>query len=256
MITVIIDAHYHLRQPELRWGVQGETPVEAINLMDEKGVDVSVVFVLPSQTHTCSEAAQRDNNFIADSVKKYPKRFVGFCVTSPFLEDNGVKEIERVKQFGLRGIKLHPFYTGRNTLDLLSPILEKASDLKMPVTMHSSEPELDPDRIGFLAHNFPDLTVLMAHMGGGSILINWRFAIEQAKHNKNIVLETSGFYNYPGAIREAVRVIGADRIVYGTDGPYLPVDIPDFRKFLHRAGLSESEKKAVLGENMRRVLNL
>jgi predicted TIM-barrel fold metal-dependent hydrolase len=78
-------------------------------------------------------------------------------------------------------------------------------------------------------------------------------AIEVAERQPNIVLETSAT-PYPDKIREAVERIGAERVVFGSDGP---VSSPVLeREKVMIADLSPEETDLVLGGNAARLLGL
>ncbi len=102
----IFDAHVHLGksgpwQPHVDPSIYVE---KLIQLFDDYGVERAVVFPNPNVGDKYPEM----NNYIAECVKKYPKRLVGFGRTDPRRQDS-IKELARIKQLlGLTGLKLHP----------------------------------------------------------------------------------------------------------------------------------------------------
>jgi predicted TIM-barrel fold metal-dependent hydrolase len=199
------------------------------------------------------EVARKTNNYIADAVRSFQKRLVGFCITTPFTgDDAGVGELYRsVKNLGLKGVKIHECMAMTPLdIDIISPILEKASRLKVPVFMHAGDEGCRAERIGFLAQRFPEVAFIMAHMGGPWYGEN---AIEVAKYTENIYLETSATAS-PLTIRRAVREVGFDRVIWGSDVPYQNTAF-ELAK-LRIAGLSKKEFDAVSGKNMARILKL
>jgi predicted TIM-barrel fold metal-dependent hydrolase len=96
----------------------------------------------------------------------------------------------------------------------------------------------------------PDSVVILGHMGG---YFHVDEAIEVAERQSNIVLETSAM-PYPAKIKEAVERIGAERVVFGSDGP---VSSPVLeREKVVIAGLSPEETALVLGGNAARLLGV
>jgi hypothetical protein len=92
--------------------------------------------------------------------------------------------------------------------------------------------------------------VILGHMGG---YFHVDEAIEVAEQHPNIVLETSAT-PYPEKIREAVERIGAERVVFGSDGP---VSSPVLeRQKVMIAGLSPADTALVLGGNAARLMGV
>lgn len=254
----VVDAHYHLGDVGFLW--PGHRTYKAcvdslIQDMDENNVDITVVFDPGDQTASVLEYARAKNDAIALAAGQYPERVIGFAHVSPTLgEKDAVDELERaVVDLGLRGLGEFDQKVGGFWLDLntVGPLLKKASELAVPVNIHSGDPLSTPDRIGFLAQRFPDLTFIMAHMG---MYYYWREALEVAQFNNNVILETSGFYNRPDVIIMAVERVGPERIVMGSDGPFFPIDL-EIEK-IRATGLDEDTLGAILGGNMMRILDL
>jgi predicted TIM-barrel fold metal-dependent hydrolase len=99
------------------------------------------------------------------------------------------------------------------------PILELARELKIPVLFHTGHPPFSlPWQIGEVAEVFPDIPIVMGHMGHGhGCYIHG--TIMTAKKFPNLYLETSGMPMHT-KIREAVEQIGPDRVMYGSDVPF------------------------------------
>ena len=265
----IIDAHYHLVPNEgeinlhLGYDYTGDdtraisSDAEAtIKSMDKNGIDLTVLCGSAQPTNAHEEYVRMNNNFVAKAVHKYPKRFVGFCVTSPFLKDRGAKEITRsVNELGFKGIKLHGDYCGWASLDEMRVIFETASDLELPIVLHSADPPFFPDRIGVYARHFPKVKFIALHFGGGTGW-KWRTCMENATDFKNYFIELSQMYPHYDAIRKTIKEAGASQLIYGSDGPYFDFNIPFYRNLLERADATESEIEAVLGGNIAKILGL
>ncbi|MDP3917789.1 MAG: amidohydrolase family protein [Candidatus Woesebacteria bacterium] len=100
------------------------------------------------------------------------------------------------------------------------PVLEKTNDLGLPITLHLPHNLMwDIDELVDLARRYENMTFLIAHFGiarGNREEINR--AIAMTEDSPNIVYETS-FYVLPEVISEALRRVGPQRIVYGSDRP-------------------------------------
>ena len=79
----------------------------AVRQMDRIGIDKAFLFgnaLLPTGWVVPTE-------FIAQAVRDYPDRFIGFVMPDPLGGFKIVREIEKcVKEYGFRGVKLVPFY--------------------------------------------------------------------------------------------------------------------------------------------------
>jgi len=174
---------------------------------------------------------------------------------NPHLQEHPLNRIEAgVKNEGFKGIKLHPRNEAFpiNSEELAFPIAELASKLKVPLLIHTGEPDTygfaQPTLVGGLADAFPDVTMIVGHMGKRL----FEDAILVARWFENIVLETS--FRSPRNITRAVNRVGADRVVYGSD---LPFGIPEIEMMKIRlCEISPEEKELVMGGSMARILGL
>jgi predicted TIM-barrel fold metal-dependent hydrolase len=213
---------------------------ELIADMDEAGVDVSVIFPLdyalgadepPCGTQDCIPIAEQ-NRIFGEIAKKNGKRLIYFASVDP-RRKGAIKILERgVSELDARGLKLHPT-TGFYPDDpVCYPFYEKALELNIPVLFHTGtqpaplKPQYArPVLVDTVAAEFPDLKIIMAHVGH----CWWEEALALATVKPNLYVEFSGwqptFTVYPGKfyamLREALDMIGPWRVMYGTDNPYL-----------------------------------
>jgi predicted TIM-barrel fold metal-dependent hydrolase len=100
----------------------------------------------------------------------YTDRIIGFFIVSPWHKDRALGEFERcAKELQVKDRKLPPAQHGR-PLDshvLLDAIFEKCAKAKIPIPCHGDGGSLynAPARFGEMADTFPDVDVIMAHMG-------------------------------------------------------------------------------------------
>jgi predicted TIM-barrel fold metal-dependent hydrolase len=219
------------------------TPDDMIKAMDIAGVDMAV---------GCSLGQMMDNNFIAQTMAKYPTRIVGFGQVNPRFPD-AVQTIEDCAQkLKLKGLKLHPTMHGYHFADhgLLDPIFEAADRNKLVVLVNAlDDPFCAPLSIEEIARNFPKTPVLIAHMG---TVWNLNEAILVAKRNPNIYLETSGSQLLD--VKLAYRSVGPDQIVMGTDWPGNDFDLE--RAKIARAVPNAKDREAIEGGTLARLLSL
>jgi hypothetical protein len=219
------------------------TPEDMMRSMDAAGVDMAV---------GCSLGQMVDNSFIAETMRKYPSRIIGFGQVNPRAAD-AVETINScAKDLGLKGLKLHPTMHGYHFADhgLLDPIFEAADKNKLVILVNAlDDPFCAPLSIEEIARNFPNTPVLIAHMG---TIWNVNEAILVAKRNPNIYLETSGSQLID--VKLAYRGVGAGQIVMGTDWPGSDFDLE--RAKIARAIPSASDREMVEGGNLARLLGL
>lgn len=69
-----------------------------------------------------------------------------------------------------------------------------------------------------IAKDFPELNILMVHMGGASFADFSNAAIEFAQKYLNITLIGSAVRSIP--ILKAIKTLGANRVCFGSDTPF------------------------------------
>ena len=237
----IVDAHAHLGYFD-GWADVGIALDELIALNKEFNVVHTVVFSVP-------------NSISAEAAKKYPDKITGYVWLNPYDGEKAVNELRiAVKEWGCKGVKLHPLFQAFVADDpVVYPIMDEAKKLKLPVAIHSGHPPFSlPWSIGELAEVYPDVTIVMLHMGHGhGVYI--RAAINTAKRHSNIVLETSGMPMHT-KIKEAMEVVGEDRVMYGCDIPFHHPSVELQR--VKMAGLNDHQLRKILHDNAVEKLRL
>ena len=234
-----------------------------IEAMDEAGISWSVAMGLG---WTDQSLAVEANDYIIQSMERFPGRVAGFCSVSPAWGDAAVAEVERCAAAGLRGIgELHPDTQGFDITDrsLMTPLMEAAHGLGLPVVVHCSEPvghqypgkgRTTPEKIYRFIQNFPGNTLVCAHWGGG--LPFYALMPEVPEVIRNVYFDTaaSPFLYRPEVFATVVGLVGADRVLFGSDYPLI-----GHRRSLReveQAGLEPQDQEAVLGGNAARLFGL
>jgi uncharacterized protein len=197
------------------------------------------------------EVNPRALELIAEACAAYPDRLDAFARIHPWYGDESLALLERaIGELGFKGLKLHPVSTiahpsGEDTLVLI----RRAAEHSAPTLFHcGDEPLTTPLAIAQAAEACPEATIILGHMGG---YFHVDEAIEVAERHGNLVLETSAM-PYPGKIREAVERLGAERVIYASDGPACSPRIEVEKVRL--SGLEPEAERLVLGENALRLL--
>lgn len=240
--------------------------------MARAGVDRSVVMPVatsPRQVPHVNDASARMNELGAQTgVLSFG------CMHPDF--DGWKEELARVRDLGLKGIKLHPQYQDTDFDDpRYLRILDRCGELGLVVLTHAGldigmpgKDNCAPEMVARVLEQVGPVKLVLAHMGG------WRQwdRVEALLPGTGVYLDTSfslgeitplddGHYR-PGdlplldeaAFLRMVRRFGPDRILFGTDSPWDDQETALAR--LRALPLEKSELDAILGGNARKLLEL
>ena len=211
---------------------------------DAAGIEYAVVMPNPVQNP--------DNRALAETLQS-ERRAIFCCQVNPNHGDAALADIETsVAQHGARMLKIMP---ALYHLDLNGPLgvglMAKARELGIIVNIHSGGDLSHPSRIGALCHQFPEVPVIMDHMG----YREWsRDAIAAAQENPNIYLGTTIAAFEPVFVAGAIKAIGPERVIYGSN---LPVCYSDLAvESLRRQKLGKEVEDLLFGNNLARLLGM
>lgn len=154
------------------------------------------------------------------------------------------------------GIKLHPEEHGYPIAEHVDALFAFAARHRAVVLGHSSEKNSLAADYGRFANAFPEVRVILAHLGCGwdDDLTHQVRAIQQNKHG-NLFTDTSSARSItPGLIEWAVQEVGAERILFGTDTPLYFTAMQRVR--IDCADIGDHEKRLILRDNAVRLLGL
>ncbi len=238
------------------------TAEDVIASMDRVGVGISVVLNIGWTSH---EACVKTNDYIIEAVARYPDRLVGFCAVQPRAGEAAVAELARCAHAGLKGVgELRPDTQGFDLADreMMQPVVEAMMRHDMVFLTHASEPVghsypgkgvITPDILYRFILNFPELTVVLAHWGGG--LPFYALMPEVAAGLGNVYFDTaaSPFLYRDDIFRHVVEICGPDKILFGTDYPLIRQG--RLLRAVRSLDLPEESKDMILGGSAQRVLS-
>ncbi|MDR0514118.1 MAG: amidohydrolase family protein [Coriobacteriaceae bacterium] len=193
------------------------------------------------------------NDFIAEECRQHPE-FIGIAAMhQDYLEKE--KEVERIIALGLKGIKIHPDIQGVALDDPRLLELYEMIEGRLPIILHTGDYRYDyshPRRLKKVLHDFPDLVVDAAHLGGWSI---YDIAYDYLEH-ENCFLDVSSSMANLGDRRtkELVEAYGFDRVMFGSDFPMWD-PAKEYARFAGLGFPDEAQGKMFYG-NARRFLGL
>jgi len=243
---MIVDSHQH--------------PHSSVpEVMEQYGIDVSVLLPVGK------EALSR----IQDMVKESPEKYVPFFWIDVENIERSIEELESaVGEWGCKGVKFQTLLQHRYPNDReLYPVYEKALELGLVVLFHSGAvaftqefgiPHITkyahPLHADEVAFDFPDMHIILAHMGG-----NYFYeALIMAEKHANIFVDTAYLPFFckrmlPDVtpiqmIQRGVEILGPERILYAYEG--LPPSV------IQESELPEESKRLILGLNAARLFGL
>ncbi|MSR64778.1 MAG: hypothetical protein EXS18_03235 [Verrucomicrobiae bacterium] len=154
------------------------------------------------------------------------------------------------------GIKVHPEEHIYPIAEHGRALFEFAARHQAVVLGHTSERNsLCADYVRW-ANEFPEVRLILAHIGCGwdNDLTHQVLGIQASKHG-NVYADTSSARSVTsGLIEYAVREVGAEKVLFGTDAPLYSTAMQRAR--IDHAELTEREKRLILRDNAERLLRL
>jgi len=269
--------------------------------MDHAGIDVAVL----SQTGPSVQAepdpslalryAQENNDFLAKQIERHPHRLAGFASLPMHSPRAAADELTRaVTDLGFKGALVNGHTNGLYYDDpAYDEFWERMQSLDVPLYLHPTDPVTIPTsyaghpeltgavwgwgvetathalRLLFsgVFDRFPNLKLILGHMGEGLPILRWRFDSRFAVYShgirlqrrpseyfgRNIVITTSGVCSHP-ALQCAIDEMGAEAVMFSVDYPYESTAIA--ADFIEQAPVSEDIRQLVCHGNAERLLKL
>jgi predicted TIM-barrel fold metal-dependent hydrolase len=271
----IVDAHVHIFPPEMIRGrsallerdawfgllysdprARMVTAEEVLQEMDDCGIATSVVFGFAFADQGLCRLA---NEYVIEAVKAHPGRLAGLACVSPEAP-GAAEEAERCLAAGLAGCgelvpRGQPLERGWH--DLAVCLTERGA----PLLLHANEPvghdypgkgRFPLEMYAGFAAAHPDLTIVLAHMGGG--LLFYELMPEVRRTFARVYYDTAAVpYLYDaGLYPVGISCAGMEKIIFGSDFPLLSPS----RYFEGMKEFGPEARDAVLGNNARKVFAL
>ena len=260
---MIWDLHCHLPT------ALGDTPelcmAKLIAVADRVGVDRLCVYMGMAWSNDPSpDDLRKQNDQALRALQHHHDRAFGFVYLNPNHVEASLKELDRCVRDGpMVGVKL---WVARHCDDEnADAIVRRAAELKAVIFQHTwlktgggADPadrgswsnlpgESTPADVARLARRHPKATIICGHTGG-----NWELGVRAIRAEPNVYADLAGSDPTAGMTEMAVRELGAERILYGSDvgGRSFASQLAKVRG----ADIPEAAKRLILGENLRRLL--
>ncbi|MCL4516128.1 MAG: amidohydrolase family protein [Firmicutes bacterium] len=244
---MVIDGHVHVGQSLYGLGV---TPEQLLQVMDEVGINKSVIVPVKPRDYDLSKA----NSYVAQAVRDYPDKFIGVARIDPWLGNDAIEELERACLYQkLKGIALHPWEENFQINNpIVFPIMDFAERNKLPVVIEGGYPHVShPLQIADLARRYPKVTVVMTNGGELDLSGFTRGDAHTAmKLCPNLIMGTSGLCSHERLV-DTVNQLGPNRVIFESHLPMMEPSLEILR--ITRASISEEAKEAALSGNALRI---
>ena len=163
---------------------------------------------------------RRANDEVATIRQRYPDQVYTFAYVNPLNGEAALGELDRcVREQGMVGMKL--WIAVRCIDPVLDPLMERCAAYGIPTLQHTwlkttgNYPgESTPQDLVELARRHPRNILIMGHSGG-----DWEYGFRCARHLENVYFDIGGGEANSGSIERAVDLVGAERILFGSDMP-------------------------------------
>ncbi len=292
-----IDVHHHILPPEYisslakkgiiksaginfpEWDVES-----SIKFMDRQNIEAAVVSISAPgiyfrETDFTRKLARHCNEFSADLIKKYPKRFGAFAVLPlpdinaslleleyalDTLKLDGVGLLSNVDEHYLGDSELNDLYNELNRRNAVvfvhpnTPPKEKLPNTKVPPAV--MEFVFDTTRaVANLVYNqtlkkFPNIRFIFPHAGGAVPFLTWRISFGEKrviKYLKRLYYDLA-LSSTPYSLRSLQELADPSHILFGSDYPFLPepltsILIKEFEKY---DGFDLQQHRAIERDNI------
>jgi predicted TIM-barrel fold metal-dependent hydrolase len=198
-----------------------------------------------------------DNESTAQVMKAHPDKFLAWIGVNPKVADP-IPEMEKwAGKPGWIGVKCHPFWHCY-PVAMLDNVAAYCSERSLPILIHLGGNKERGD-YKFLPERHPKLKIIYAHAGVPYYGELWQYI----KVKGNLFVDLSSPYLDESLRLAVLKTLGAQKCLYGSDGPY---GYPDDSDGLYdhgailgeimRAPLSDSDKELILNGNFKAIIKM
>lgn len=248
----IWDLHGHLA------GGTGATPQarmeRLLQVADRLNVSKVCIYMGMSFSYDPTpEEFRKQNDEVLQALSVSKDRALGFVYLNPKHVDESLRELNRCVADGpMVGVKL--WVAMQADSSNLDPILKRATELEAVVFQHTwlkvsgnLSGESTPMDLAVLASRHPQARLICGHAGG-----DWELGIRAIRSSSHVAIDLGGGEPMAGFTEMAMRELGPQRIIYGSDVPGRGFGTQLAK--VYGAGLSDTDRRLVLAGNLKRML--
>ena len=235
------------------------------------------------------ELARIAHDCLAEVIQKHPDRFWGIATLGFHDMEASLRELDRaVNVLGFKGVQLYSNIRGKALDDAsLHPFYARCQELDLPIFLHPTIPVVEAAMpvyhlnamVGFLfdttlaalrlilsgtLEKFPRLKLVLPHVGStipylmgridhlSGALPGGREHITKAPSEYFKRFYVDSVSSYQPAINYCYNLVGADRILFGTDYPWVPVELSV--GLVEGMPISKDERELIYSGNALRLL--
>jgi len=220
----VVNWHEHIWFDD-RWEMDEERCDWLVKSACRTHMDKLVCSLPLMEENPTPDMIRKCNDMVAKAMKKYPGIIKGLAFVNPGYVKEALYEIDRcIDDLGMIGVKLYNQYFISDPV--VHSVIEKCIELDIPILEHAGKLNFEPESQPFIsdgthfakvAVEYPEAVIIEAHVGGGG---DWQWPLKAIEDSPNIFIDTSGSVYDDGLIEETVRRMGADRVLFGTDGSF------------------------------------
>ena len=190
------------------------------------------------------------NDLVYQAMCLYPDIVKGYAFIKPKAVDAHEESDLCLGKYKMSGVKFHPWkhgYVDQNTPQIYE-VLKHIFEYNVHVQVHvGNSPLCTPFPWIRYAKMFPNNNFVFTHMGSREFGYT---VVDAVKDIPNIYLETSVQY-HRDVLLKAAKEIGYERIIFGVDWPYKPIETEV--KKIYLMGFSEEEMEYVFYKNIEKL---
>ena len=184
---------------------------------------------------------QPDNEYIDQIIQTHPDKFYGWIFVNPKVSDP-LKEAEKWSgKRGWIGVKAHPFWHSY-PVALLDRVAAFCAERNLPMLIHLGASR-EQGNFRYLPERYPRLKIIYAHAG----VPHYREIWDYAKKQDNVYVDLSNpVYVDDGILPTVIQELGAEKCIFGTDGPYANATLAMMLQRIEALKLSDQKKNKYL----------
>lgn len=225
------------------------TLADLTRALEDAGIDRAVVAPLTPPSLDYDQA----NGELAARIEEQ-SAFVGIGRIDPRIDGSAGYAETALTEYDLHGLKLHPWEESFPiTAPYVRPIFEVARKYNVPVWIYAGYPGVSHAlSIREVARAFSDVDIILTHGAQLDISgLSLSDATLLARETENTYFELSGVYRRD-LIEDLTDIIGADRMLFGTNAPYFHPTVEKSR--IATAQITDDEKEFILGKTIETLL--